>query len=110
MLNKSELLKSIELSGGVDSLPEKKVLINSALEMVLDRSTGKTRIRPSKVKLFSLIYENIISGNNLDLRCLNCGKVITLPAWHLKIELNRNEFHYFVCLNTKVNVDFSGCK
>ena len=100
---KNELLKSIELSGSVNTDDRRvNIIINGELHNILDKSSGKTRIRPFKVGLFNLILSQPLSLSRLspfEIRCLNCGKVINYPAWYYELRFDRNILVYFVCFS-----------
>jgi len=103
---KSSLLKQIELSGSVsEDSAIIKPHINRELSNVLDESSGKIRIKPSLTNSsrgFNLILSSpasLSAINPLQIRCLNCKKVISYPAWHYVKEFARNHFHYFICFN-----------
>ena len=100
-LNKEDLLKSIALTGSVEeSEAIVKVKINENLDNILDKSSGKLRLRPAKAKVFNSILSQpleLSALNPFEIRCLNCGRVISYPAWWMKIEFNVNTFHYFLC-------------
>jgi len=100
---KKNLLKSIELSGSVEEVVNDiKVIINGELSHVIDKSSGKPRIRPFKAKLFNLILSQPLSLGPLspfEIRCLSCRNVISYPAWHYELKFDRNIFHYFVCFS-----------
>ena len=94
----NSLLRDIELSGSVG---ERKIeiLINHLPENLLDKSGGKSRIRPSLVQSFTLLLSQteLASLSNLEIRCFNCGRILSYPAWHFVRRLRRKHFHYFLC-------------
>lgn len=100
---KSSILKSLELTGSVDSESSAIIVhVNKSLDNVIDSSSGRKRIRPSKEKMFGLILSQPLSLraiSSLEIRCLACGRVISYPAWHYWIAFSVNVFHYFVCFD-----------
>lgn len=114
-LLRASLLKSIELQGSVSSNSRTtKVYVNESLSNVLDSSSGKRRIRPFKVSLFNLILSQPLTLHTLspfEIRCLNCSKVITYPAWHYELKFDGSIFEYFVCFSeTSVSKVTLNCK
>lgn len=102
------LLKSIELTGSVSSPEGTKIIINGGLQSIIDRSSGRARLRPSVVKEFSLIIGQpveLAAFENFKIRCLICNGVISYPSWYMKKEYMKNTFHYFLCcLGEKVEI------
>lgn len=100
---KLDLLKSIELSGSVDrEVSLVTININKGLENILDFSSGRKRIRGMRATQFSLIVAKpagLSALSSLEIRCLNCGRVISYPCWHLEVKFDRNIFEYFVCFS-----------
>lgn len=100
---KNSLLRSIELEGSVDNENSSiKITVNGGLSNVVDKSSGKARIRLARVNQFNLILSQprgLLSLSPFEIRCLNCKKVISYPAWHLELKFDRNIFEYFVCFS-----------
>lgn len=100
---KNSLLRSIELGGSADSdIAPVRVIINGELNNIIDRSSGKPRIRANRVGQFNLILSQPVPLKSLspfEIRCLNCHKVISYPSWYLELRFDRNTFHYFVCFS-----------
>lgn len=102
---KDDILKSIELSGSVSE--ESKTIkpqINKNLDRVIDKSSGKKRLRPAIVNKFNILLTSSASlsaMNPFEIRCLNCNRIISYPCWHWASEYAVNIFHYFLCYNGK---------
>lgn len=99
---RQRLLKSIELSGSTIDDVASKQLINVNPDNVIDLSSGRPRIKPLLVGRFVFVSSQpteLAELSNLTIRCLNCGKVISYPAWWLKLEYSVSSFHYFICFN-----------
>lgn len=94
----NSLLRDIELSGSVGE-SKIEVLINHEPQNVIDRSGGKSRIRPSLVSSFQILLSQteLASLSNLEIRCFNCGRILSYPAWHFVRRLRKKHFHYFLC-------------
>jgi hypothetical protein len=101
----NSFLKSIELSGSVDEASHQiKIRLNENLSAILDKSSGRIRLKSSLAGKFSLILAQpaeLKPLSNLEIRCLYCRKVISYPAWHLVRAFDINHFHYFICWNTE---------
>jgi hypothetical protein len=101
LIDKTALLKSIELQGSADDATAKiKPIINGSLSNVIDKSSGTERIKPSAVGKFAMILSQpsvLLAVSSLEIRCLACGSVIKYPAWHYTIRYAVKVFHYFVC-------------
>jgi hypothetical protein len=111
-MNPQDILRTIELSGSADEeIAEIKQLINTNLDNVLDYSAGRLRLKRRIADKFQLIISNPISSAVAaqEIRCLHCRRIISYPAWWLKIEYVKNVMHYFVCFSvsspTKVSLD-----
>ena len=112
---RDSLLKSIELSGGIEvETSPVKILINEGLQNVIDLSSGRKRIKPIRAGQFSLILSqpsSLLSISPLEIRCLNCKRVISYPSWWLELRFDKNTFHYFVCFSevspNRVSLDCS---
>lgn len=98
----SNILKNIELTGGVTNEPGKVIYVNKGLDNIIDRSNGKPRISPAKVLQFNLILSQPNELNSLspfEIRCLGCNKVISYPSWLLEVKFDKSTFFYFVCFS-----------
>jgi len=97
---RKNLLQSIEMSGAVEG--KVKVFINTELSNVIDMSSGRKRLKPYKAALFRMILSQPLSLSRLspfEIRCLNCNKVITYPAWHYELKFDGSILEYFVCFS-----------
>lgn len=98
MIDKDLILRQIELSGSITDRIKINHLINNNPNNVIDNSSGRNRIRTNKVDSFKLILSSPFEAvNPLEIKCLNCGRVIKYPAWHCELQFDINHFHYFVC-------------
>ena len=100
---KSSLLKSIELSGSVENeSSEVKILINKNLDNILDSGSGKVRLRPVWASKFNLILSQpgeLLALSPFEIRCLHCKRVISYPAWNLRLKFDRSIMMYFLCFS-----------
>lgn len=100
---KKALLQSIEAEGSAEvEFTPVRVIVNGQLSNILDRSSGKARIRAHRVNQFHLILsqpKGLLNLSPLEIRCLNCHRVISYPAWHLELKFDRNTFEYFLCFS-----------
>ena len=100
---KKSLLQSIELSGSVSvENSSASITVNGELSNVLDKSSGKPRIRPAKVSQFHLILSqpvSLLALSPFEIRCLHCKRVISYPSWWLQVKFDRNILVYFVCFS-----------
>ncbi len=103
-LNPDDILKDISLLGVSDKKDAPiNIFINKNIGMVCDRSSGRLRIRPAKKNLFKVVFNQVpelSSLSPLEIRCLNCGKIISYPARMAKIELAVNVMYYFLCFDS----------
>lgn len=99
-----DLLRSIEINGVSDeSEASQKHRINSHFANIIDGSSGRIRLRPSVINKFKLIHwqpNELKALSSVEIRCLYCRRVISYPAWYLRVKYAVNVFHYFVCFSS----------
>lgn len=102
---KDDILKSIELSGSVsDDSKVIKPIINGNLDRVIDKSSGRKRLRPAISNKFNVLLaspKSLSALSPFEIKCLHCGRIIQYPCWHWASEYAVNIFHYFLCYNGK---------
>lgn len=106
MIDKNEVLRSIEL-GGASSEENKTVNVvlgsRNNLNHIAGRSSGTLKIYPSISRKFSLILSIPSALKTLtpfEIRCVMCKNVISYPCWYYSVRYNINHFHYFVCFDS----------
>jgi hypothetical protein len=94
-----EIIKSISLQGGIDSITEKPI-INGNTGHVLSKSSGLVRIKHGdKFGLILSLPLSLSALNPFEIRCVICNKIISYPAWYYHVSYLVNSFHYFVCFD-----------
>lgn len=101
---KEALLRQIENLGRSVSFEDfgVDIKVNENLDLILDRSSGKTRIRNARARMFNLTLsqpEIIAHLSPFEVRCLWCKSVISYPCWSATVKFDRNTFLFFVCFS-----------
>jgi hypothetical protein len=98
-----ELLKSIELEGGIDKKQIHLILGSKQnISHIAGNSTGRLRLHAKVIRDSKLIFdklESLASLHQSQIRCSLCSQVISYPCWHYTIKYAVNEFHHFICFD-----------